>query len=507
MFDFAQPSRRTFLVGAGRFATASALTSIVPFPAAAEAGSRRIEASALKDLAGAVQGGVVLPDDPFFGDYARPNNLRFRTLPTAIARCASEKDVQTCVAWVRKHGARFAVRSGGHNYAGFSTTPGLLIDMTPLSTITALPGGDGLVKVGGGALNSMVYQALERVNRTVTHGRCTTVGAAGFLLGGGIGFNMRMFGMGSDLLQATSIVTADGALHSDIQESGAGSDLFWACRGGAGGNFGINTSFTLRTFPVETVTFFDITWTTDVDEVLHTLLTRLAEAPPEFGSKISVTKPARGSRSQQLTLSILGQLHKCNTTVEAIIGPVLEKASKKTIDRDMAYWPAQDLLSEFTYPYFYQEKSSYMKAADITPEAVATMMELAGRMPGTSMANAFKFFQVGGKVNAMPADATAYVHRGYDWLFSSEVNWWDRKDPKSLVDENLAWQERFYAAVNKATKAAGAFQNFPDPSLKDWSNAYYGSNYAKLRQVKTDYDKADLFTYRQGIKPQGFRPS
>ncbi|WP_431855378.1 FAD-binding protein [Azospirillum sp.] len=501
MLTSVQSSRRTFLVGAGRFATASALASAVPLSAAAEAANGRIAPSALKDLAAAVQGGVVLPDDPFFGDYARPNNLRFRTLPTAIARCASDQDVQACVAWVRKHGARFAVRSGGHNYAGFSTTPGLLIDMTPMSAISALPGGDGLVKVGGGALNGMAYQALERLNRTITHGRCTTVGAAGFLLGGGIGFNMRMFGMGSDLLQATSIVTADGALHADIQDGGADADLFWACRGGAGGNFGINTSFTLRTFPVETVTFFDITWTTDVDEVLHTLLTRLAEAPPEFGSKISVTSPPRGSGSQQISVSILGQLHKCTTTVEAIIGPVLEKASKRTITRDMAYWPAQDLLSEFTYPYFYQEKSSYMKAAEITPDAVAAMVRLARRMPGTCMANSFKFFQVGGKVNATPADATAYVHRGYDWLFSSEVNWWDRKDPKALVDENLAWQERFYATVNAATKAAGAFQNFPDPSLKDWSAAYYGGNYARLRRVKTAYDRTDLFTYRQGIKP------
>lgn len=497
----AQASRRTFLVGAGRFAAAGALASAVPLPTVAEAASPRIAASALKDLAGAVKGGVVLPDDPFFGDYARPNNLRFRALPTAIARCAGDDDVRACVAWVRKHGARFAVRSGGHNYAGFSTTPGLLIDMTPMSSIAALPGGDGLVRVGGGAINGAVYQALERLNRTVTHGRCTTVGAAGFLLGGGIGFNMRLLGMGSDLLHATSVVTADGELHADVRDGGADRDLFWACRGGAGGNFGINTSFTLRTAPVSTVTFFDITWTTGVGEVLHTLLHRLAEAPPEFGSKISVTRPPRGSGSRALTVSLLGQLHKCGTTVEAIIGPVLEKASQRTIRPDMPYWPAQDLLSEFTYPYFYQEKSSYMRAADISADAVATMVALAERMPGTCMANAFKFFQVGGQVNATPADATAYVHRGYDWLFSSEVNWWDRKDPKALVDENLAWQERFYAAVNRATRAAGAFQNFPDPSLKDWSAAYYGANYARLRRVKTTYDRGDLFTYRQGIKP------
>ena len=187
--------------------------------------------------------------------------------------------------------------------------------------------------------------------------------------------------------------------------------------------------------------------------------------------------------------------------MEAILGPVLEKASKRTIRPDLPYWPAQGLLSEFTFPYFYQEKSSFMKAPDITTDAVATMIRLARLMPGTCMANSFKLFQVGGKVNATPADATAYVHRGFDWLFTSEVNWWDLKDPKKLVEENLAWQELFYTEVNKAAKGTGAFQNFPDPSLKDWSSAYYGENYPKLRQVKTAYDKTDLFTYPQGIKP------
>ncbi len=500
-----QPSRRSFLAGAGQVAAAATVANVLPFHAASakEARATRIEASAFKDLAGAVKGGVLLPDDPFFADMARPNNLRFNTLPAAIARCSSEQDVQACVAWVRKHDFKFAVRSGGHNYAGFSTTPGLLIDMTLMDEVSLLSRAEGLVKIGGGILNSAVYKALERLNCTITHGRCDTVGAAGFLLGGGIGFNMRMLGMASDLLHSTSIVTADGTLHDDIQDSGADKDLFWACRGGAGGNFGINTSFTLRVVPVDTVTFFNITWATEVEEVLHTLLTRLAEAPPEFGSKISATVPAnsRPGTGRPITVSILGQLHKCGTTLEAIFGPVLEKASQKVIKRDIPYWQAQDLLSEFTYPYFYQEKSSYMRARDITRDAVAAMFRMARDMPGTSLGNSFKFFQVGGQVNATAADATAYVHRGYDWLFSSEVNWWDRKDPKSLVDQNLDWQERFYADVNTATKGRGAFQNFPDPSLKDWATAYYGDNYARLRQVKATYDKGDLFTYGQGIKP------
>lgn len=506
MLQRIQPSRRSFLVGAGQAAAAASVANVLPFaPATAkEARATRIEASAFKDLADNLkQGGLVLPDDPYFGNYAQPNNLRFNTQPAAIARCTDEKDVKTCVDWVRKHNFKFAVRSGGHNYAGFSTTPGLLVDMTQLNSVSLLSRAEGLVKVGGGVLNSTVYKALERLNCTITHGRCDTVGAAGFLLGGGIGFNMRMLGMASDLLHSTSIVTADGTLMEDIRDGGPGKDLFWACRGGAGGNFGINTSFTLRVVPVSTVTFFEITWEKEVETVLHKLLTRLAKAPPEFGSKISATVPANSKPgdARQITVSILGQLHSCDTTLEDIFGDLLAQASDKTIKRDIPYWQAQDLLSEFTYPYYYQEKSSYMKAADISQDAVKAMFDMARQMPGTSLANSFKFFQVGGQVDAMAADASAYVHRGFDWLFSSEVNWWAKKDPETLVKQNLAWQEDFYAKVNADTKARGAFQNFPDPSLKDWASAYYGENYARLRQVKATYDKGDLFTYAQGIKP------
>lgn len=502
MLPFVQPSRRSFLVGAGRFAAFAGTTPLLPFARtqAAEA-SVRIPPSALRDLARMVSGGVLLPDDPYFGNYAQTNNLRFDQRPTAIALCSSVSDVQACIRWVKTVGARFAVRSGGHNYAGFSTTPGLLIDMTPMGAVTPLDGGDGLVKIQGGAINNNVYQWLEWMKRTITHGRCDTVGAAGFLLGGGIGFNMRLLGVGSDLMHSTSIVTADGELRENIKETGSDSDLFWACRGGAGGNFGISTDFVLKTIPADRVTYFSLTWEHDLEEVLHTLLTRLPAAPPEFGSKVSATLPARGSGTRKMTLSIIGQLHPCSTTLDDIFGDLLKSASQKTIKKDIPYWVAQGLLSEQTFPYYYREESSFMKAGNIDRAAVDAMFRHAREMPGTALANSFKFFQVGGQMNATAADATAFVHRGFDWLFSSECNWWTLKDPASLVAENLAWQDRFYAEVNQATKAVGAFQNFPDPSLKDWADAYYGANYARLRQVKTDYDHQQLFTYAQGIKP------
>ncbi|TWB44141.1 FAD-binding oxidoreductase [Nitrospirillum pindoramense] len=456
--------------------------------------------SAWSDLARALKGALVMPDDPFFGDYYRPNNLRFIKRPGGIARCSSADDVAACLNWAKTTNTPFAVRSGGHNYAGYSNTEGLLIDMSPMAGILEVDEKSGTVKIAGGTINSLVYKALERLGRTITHGRCDGVGAAGFLLGGGIGFNMRLYGIGSDLLHKTDLVLADG----NTITASDGDDLLWACQGGGGGNFGINTSFTLQTFKVSTVTVFELSWSKDLDTVLYNLLHRLQEAPNGFGCKISVSVPARDANcfaNAGMTVSVLGQAHFGQAAVEKLFGDLWQAADKKKVEADMAYWSAQDVLSEATFPYYYREKSTFMNTSTLTKDTVAALMDSARGMPRTSMGSAFKFFQVGGAVNNKKPGQTAFVHRGYDWLFSSEVNWWAPKDPDSLVNEALAWQESFYALALARTKAVGAYQNFPDPSLKDWQQDYYGDNYAKLRAVKTKVDPKSLFSYAQGIKP------
>ena len=325
----------------------------------------------------------------------------------------------------------FAVRSGGHNYAGFSTTPGLLIDMTKMAGAEPVAGSDGLVRVLGGTLNSYVYKQMERLGRTITHGRCDSVGAAGFLLGGGIGFNMRKYGMASDLLRATELVTADGShVKADADTDSA---LYWACRGGGGGNFGINTSFTLETRPAEAVTVFNLVWTENLPKVLKLLLSELATAPDDFSSKISVSIPSRQERCDKVpvSISVLGQFHKSKVPLREIFKSTWEliDKSKSVVKEDVPYWTAQDFLVETTFPYYYQEKSSYMKATDIGDEAIAAMFDWAAKMPATSMPVSFKFFQVGGAINRVGPTETAYVHRGYDWLFSVRPTGGGRRIP------------------------------------------------------------------------------
>ena len=155
----------------------------------------------------------------------------------------------------------------------------------------------GIVTIGGGIRNVDLYSALQAADATITHGRCIGVGAAGFLLGGGIGFNMRRYGLGCDQVLSSELVTANGEILT--LSATENPDLFWACCGGGGGNFGINTSFSLQTMPADDlITVFEIMWSGQSDAIYAALVDALQAAPPTMGNRIgaSAVTPAQLAR-------------------------------------------------------------------------------------------------------------------------------------------------------------------------------------------------------------------
>src|SRR4029453_18305902 len=95
-----------------------------------------------RGLQGVIDGEVVLPGSPGYEAARRPAIALFEgTRPQAVVRCKTPDDVAATVALARRSGLPAAVRSGGHCFAGRSSTEGIVIDVTPMRSVSVGEGG------------------------------------------------------------------------------------------------------------------------------------------------------------------------------------------------------------------------------------------------------------------------------------------------------------------------------------------------------------------------------
>ncbi len=444
-----------------------------------------------EQLINELSGPVLRPGDPGFEELARPWNLRYAdSLPMGIARCQDTQDVQFALAWARDQGLPLVVRSGGHSYAGYSTTDGLMIDVSLMNSVS-YDSATGIATLGGGARNATVYSALRPPSTAITHGRCSQVGVAGLVLGGGIGFNMRRHGLTCDALLATTLVSAEGRLvECNAQQN---PDLYWACRGAGGGNFGIHTSFTFQTYPVDQVTVFSLTWTSQLEEILATSLSLLPTLEDRLGAKLSVLRKA----NQGIVVTILGELVGSEEELLGMLAPLYAVRPPDQSDiQNLPYWDGQEFLGEEGLPEYSQERSRYVYG-NLGADAVDLIFNRLRNWPGTSVAASWKFFLTGGQVDGPARTDTAYVHRGATMLSSIDLEW-AGSDSASLVDQNIDWFNEFHEAMG-AFASDESYQNFIDPYLNDPLQAYYAENLPRLIQVKSTWDPDNVFRYPQSI--------
>jgi FAD/FMN-containing dehydrogenase len=380
---------------------------------------------------------------------------------------------------------------------------GLMLNLRLMSSARIT---NGSVTVAGGILNQKLYALLAQNDLAVTHGRCLTVGAAGFVLGGGIGFNMRAHGLACDQLTASEIVTAGGQIRSiGPQASGVESELFWACRGGGGGNFGVSTSFTLSTFPAEPVTVFMLTWpaeTRHTDKIALALIADLEKAPLDLGLgtrlSLQAPKPKDRARGAGVAISLIGQLKGSPADLDGVLAraTAIAKPHHALVWGNAPYWAAQALLEEGYGSGYFQERSTFAAPGQAV-KAIAHVFHHLLAWPGASGGADLRFFQMGGKINEVDAGATAFPHRNSAWIMDVGLSWGGH-DPSHMVAAARAWQDRLYESL-RPFSTGGAYVNFPDPSLADWRRAYYLGNLARLQRIKKKIDPNRLFDFPQAI--------
>ena len=203
---------------------------------------------ALKKLADAVAGPVLLPGDPGYDGEVAGYNAAVRQAPVAVVGVTSVADVSEAVRFAADRGLPVAVRSTGHGPMR-PADGALLISMRRIGGVE-IDAAARTARIGAGVRWSTVVEAAAAHGLAPLSGATPSVGVIGYLTGGGIGHLARAYGFAADHVRSLEIVTPDGVVRTaDPQEN---TDLFWAVRGGKG-NFGVVTSVVIDLFPVATL--------------------------------------------------------------------------------------------------------------------------------------------------------------------------------------------------------------------------------------------------------------
>jgi FAD/FMN-containing dehydrogenase len=504
-------SRRDFLRTGSAAALGIGVSSAVGgwLTAAPALGAPGDDTKALKDLARQLNGPLLLPGDAAYDAASAPANGRYRMVrPAAVAQCADEADVVTCVKWSRKTGVPLVGRGGGHSYAGYSTTRGLLVDIGRLNSVT-IDAANGIAIAGGAALNQNFYDATHDSPLFLPGGTCLGVGVGGLTLGGGIGYNTHWAGLTCDHLTASEIVTASGELlHIDDREH---KDLFWACRGGAGGSFGINTSFTfeLQEAPQSNVGWYKFTWTgaDAAGAILAAFDEILQSAPAAFNAVAMAQATPVGDGGPRAAIDVMSRGQYIGPLAELgdLVAPLLSAAAPATQTlQEQTFWDtARMIASPEPESHSFGDVSRYANRP-IPARAVEQVVDLLAECPSRSDDANGAFWSlgwVGGDVvSSKQRTDTAYVHRDATTLLRPTTVWPDDAPP-SVGDDLNAWTDDVIAVLDPHTPRE-SYQNFPNRSIKDWKRQYYAENYPRLVDVKTKFDPDDLFRNKQSIPPK-----
>ncbi len=456
-------------------------------------------------------GRLVRPSDAGYLTDLQLFDSRFDGVrPDAIAYCASPADVQRSIAFARSHDLPFAARSGGHSYAGYSTSSGLVIDVTSMATVSTRSSS---ATIGAGARLIDVYTALNGAGVSIPAGSCPTVGIAGLTLGGGVGVVDRAYGLTCDSLSSIEIVTSDSRLVT--ASAAVNADLYWACRGGGGGNFGIATTFDFNTFETSPLTLAFLTWPwAAAADVLPAWLEWAPPGPDELWSNC-LLEAVPGGAAPKLQVGvvwagsppgIVGPLSQLTTAVGS--GPSSRYVETVAFEHGMYVeggcasfsQEACHLPSERSGGALTRQpslaKSGYISAplGDAGVQAVISGVQArqAQRAQGAVGLDAY-----GGAINRVAPSDTAFVHRSA--LASAQFNVpFDPGTPPDQLQASLSWLDSWYASVRPHMDGS-AYQNYIDAGLTGWADAYYGANLDRLSAVKRAWDPDDAFHFAQSI--------
>lgn len=498
--------RRRFVLGLGGAAALSgcggggAGDSPAPAPAPAPAPTPGPDWDGLSRQ---MQGQLLLPGAADFERVRRGANARYDAQqPLAVARCTGAADVAAALAFARQQKLAFAARSGGHSYLGASTGQGLLIDVGAMDGVQ-LDGERAIV--GAGAKLVDVYDTLIGAGRCIPSGSCVTVGISGITLGGGIGVLDRAHGLSCDTLLSARVVTADGQQLecSDTQRP----DLFWALRGGGGGQVALVTSLTFQTHAVTPLVQFGASFAlSELPTVLAAWQTWPQMLPDSIWSQLALSGQGvyLGGIGIGGTAAVQPHWNSLLTRIGRTPGDAFLVArsyrdvmlgSCVALSRAQCHLPSQNASGQLGRVAMAASSDYFDQPLD--DDGIATLSLALQQRRDSGRAGAVLLNLMGGAIARVAPEATAFAHRRA--LFSAQyLAEFPVGTAAATLDEAASWTHGMRTTL-QAWSSGGAYVNYLDGLLTKPAEAYYGANLARLRQVKQAWDPAGVFKALPGL--------
>ena len=449
-------------------------------------------------------GCIHYPGDARWDELRTAWNLAVDQQPAAVAVPRSAEEVTSVVRVAARQGLRVTAQGTGHGAAAYASLHDTVLIKTHAMRGVQIDPARRVARVDAGALSLELAQAAGEHGLAALVGSSPDVGVVGYVLGGGVSWLSRRYGLAANSVTAVELVTAQGELlRADHAHH---PDLFWALRGG-GGSFGIVTAIELELFPVAHVhagtLFFPLAraaevlrvwrdWTRSVpDEVMST--GRMLQLPPIP----DIPEPFRGRSF--VAVEVIVQLPE-HQAIE-VIAPL--RALGAAIDT-VATIPAAGLSHIHMDPdHPVPGAGDGLLLSDLPDAAIDEMVMTAGEHSGSPLL-LVDLRHVGGALARRPdrGGALGAIEASFA-LFA--VGMAVNAEMAAAVDHHLA----LLTDALDPWAAPRSYMNFQDrPGSAE--SCFAPETYRRLRKIKAAYDPNDvchgnhpITPYRSGDTPAG----
>ncbi|ATD54561.1 FAD-dependent oxidoreductase [Clostridium chauvoei] len=439
-------------------------------------------------------GKVVTREDFSYEEDRKSWNRAIEKYPLVIIYCYTEEDVINSINWARNNSLPIRIRSGAHNYEGYSTgNDVVVIDVSNMNYIE-IDEENNTVKIQGGVRNRELYEFLGKRLIPFPGGGCPTVGIIGLTLGGGWGYSARLLGLAADSLQEIKLINYKG--EKIIANKEKNDDLFWASLGGGGGNFGIVTSMKFK-LPkkIKMATLINIDYKhINIEENIN-IVEIFQDEFKSLDRRVNFKMAIYNSKEKGRGVKITGLFYGDKNEANEILKPFKNLSDNMDFDLEyMSVLEANRKIQDSHPPYESYKSTGRFVYKDYTRDEIKNLIDLVENREDGSIYTAVSFYGLGGAIADIDNKSTAFYYRDAKFIMGIQSVW----EEAIYAPKNREWVKGKVEYIKTITK--GTFINFPFVELNDYEKEYYGENLSKLKCIKSKYDPENVFNFPQSIK-------